>query len=468
MVRGQFLDRQQPSRESTACGSLRAGHGGSILIAMQLHPASSLDTIVTSHSGPLEGEVAVPGAKNSVLKLMAATLLADGTHLLTNVPVIDDVMIMADLLGALGLSITVLPPAPGEVGQHLSIVNNGAIRPVAPFELADRIRASVNLVGPLLGRFGEIDIALPGGDDFGGRPIDMHLRGLEAMGAVFDVTSEGIVGRCSRLHGADIEFEFPSVGATENILMAAVTAEGTTTIANAAREPEIVDLCAMLRKMGCRIEGVGTSDLVVHGVEARSLQAVTHRVVTDRVQAATYIAAVGMCGGTVRVQHAVAEHMGMMLSRFTDMGIAFRIDPEGITATCHDRLHSIDVATLPYPGVATDYKPLIVAMLSVADGVGIVTENLYPGRFRYVDELRKLGADIAIDGHHATVRGVERLHGASVVAPDIRAGAALVVAGLAAQGITEIGDVFHIDRGYDDIVGRLASLGASISRICRD
>ena len=432
---------------------------------MLFNPATRQDVIVASHSGPLSGQVVVPGAKNSVLKLMAATLLADGVYRLTNVPIIDDVDIMADLLGALGLRITKHVAAPGEVGQHLEIVNTGAIVPVAPFELADRIRASVNVVGPLLGRFGEIDIALPGGDDFGGRPIDMHLRGLEAMGATFDVTQEGIVGRCARLHGADIEFEFPSVGATENIVMASVVADGTTTIRNAAREPEIVDLCEMLKKMGCRIEGIGTSTLVIHGVSVASLQAVSHCVVTDRVQAATYIAAVGMCGGTVRVERAVSEHMGMMLSRFADMGIRFQIDPDGLVASAPERLTSLDVATLPYPGVATDYKPLIVAMLSIADGVGIVTENLYPGRFRYVEELRKLGADITIDGHHAVVRGVDHLRGANVVAPDIRAGAALVVAGLAAQGMTEIGDVFHIDRGYDDIVGRLASLGASITRI---
>jgi UDP-N-acetylglucosamine 1-carboxyvinyltransferase len=293
----------------------------------------------------------------------------------------------------------------------------------------------------------------------------MHLRGLEAMGATFDVTPDGIVGRCARLSGAVIDFDFPSVGATENILMAAVVAGGTTVIKNAAREPEIVDLCSMLRAMGCRIEGIGTSTLTVQGVEPRSLQAVTHEVVTDRVQAATYIAAVAMCGGSIRVSRANAEHMGMMLSRFTDMGITFAIDTNGITATAPHQLTSIDVSTLPYPGVATDYKPLIVAMLSVANGVGIVTENLYPGRFRYVEELRKLGADITIDGHHAVVRGVEHLVGAPVVAPDIRAGAALVVAGLCAQGITEISDVFHIDRGYDDLVGRLAGLGASVSRI---
>jgi UDP-N-acetylglucosamine 1-carboxyvinyltransferase len=221
----------------------------------------------------------------------------------------------------------------------------------------------------------------------------------------------------------------------------------------------------MLRKMGCRIDGIGTATLTITGVDPSSLQAVTHEVVTDRVQSATYIAAVGMCGGTIRVARANAQHMGMMLTRFTDMGMVFDIDDEGITATAPDRLTSVDVSTLPYPGVATDYKPLVVAMLSIANGVGIVTENLYPGRFRYVDELRALGANIEIDGHHAVVRGVEHLTGATVVAPDIRAGAALVVAGLAASGITEIGDVFHIDRGYDDIVGRLSALGASISRV---
>ena len=423
------------------------------------------DVIVVAQSGPLAGEVVVPGAKNSVLKLLAATLLADGRYTLTNVPVIEDVVIMADLLRAVGLEISFSQAPAGETGQHLSIYNSGAITPVAPFELADRIRSSVNLVGPLLGRFGQVDIALPGGDDFGGRPIDMHLRGLEAMGAEFETSSEGIVGRCAHLVGAEVVFDFPSVGATENVLMAAVVADGVTTIRNAAREPEIADLCNMLRKMGCRIDGIGTATLTITGVVPSSLQAVTHEVVTDRVQSATYIAAVGMCGGTIRVARANAQHMGMMLTRFTDMGMVFDIDDEGITATAPDRLTSVDVSTLPYPGVATDYKPLVVAMLSMANGVGIVTENLYPGRFRYVDELRALGANIEIDGHHAVVRGVEHLTGATVVAPDIRAGAALVVAGLAASGITEIGDVFHIDRGYDDIVGRLSALGASISRV---
>jgi UDP-N-acetylglucosamine 1-carboxyvinyltransferase len=433
--------------------------------AVPAHIAVPKEVIVASHSGPLSGEVIVPGAKNSVLKLMAAALLADGTTVLRNVPVIADVDIMADLLVALGLKIDYLDPSQGEVGQRLHIHNNRLITPFAPFELADRIRASVNVVGPLLSRFGEVTIALPGGDDFGGRPIDMHLRGLEAMGAAFDIEDNTVFGNCDRLHGADITLEFPSVGATENILTAAVLADGVTTIRNAAREPEIVDLCSFLSAMGARISGTGTSVITVTGVERDALIAANHEVVTDRVQAATYMAAVAMCGGDVFVRRAVPAHMEMLLSRYADMGMTVTPDAEGIRVECHDRLHSIDVATLPFPGVATDYKPLLVAMLSIADGTGIVTENLYPGRFRYIEELRKLGADVTIDGHHAVVRGVENLRGGVVSAPDIRAGAALVVAGLSARGMTEIHDVHHIDRGYDDLVGRLAGLGGVISRV---
>ena len=434
---------------------------------MAFESGAGNDVIVTSTSGPLSGEVTVPGAKNSVLKLMAATLLADGTHTLTNAPVIVDVEIMADLLRELGLVISFDPAAPGETGQRITIVNNGRITPVAPFELADRIRASVNVVGPLLGRFGHVDIALPGGDDFGGRPIDMHLRGLEAMGAEFQASSGSVIGRCGRLRGADIVFDFPSVGATENILMAAVVAEGVTTIRNAAREPEIVDLCVMLRQMGARIEGAGTDVITVTGIDASVMQAVTHEVVTDRVQVATYMAAVAVCKGDIIIRRARLEHMGMLVERFTEMGVTIEAIEGGARVSCHGPLNPVNVSTLPYPGFATDYKPLVVIMLAMSTGTGIVTENLYPGRFKYVEELRKLGTDIEIDGHHAIVRGVEHLHGAIVNAPDIRAGAALVVAGLAAQGITEIHDVHHIDRGYDDIVGRLASLGASVSRIRR-
>lgn len=417
------------------------------------------DRIVIRRAAPLRGEVVVPGAKNSVLKLMAATLMADGVYCLSNVPTIADVRIMSDLLEAIGVSTTF-----GD-DRSITMTNHGNITPVAPYELVERIRASINVLGPLLGRCGEVRLSLPGGDDFGSRPIDMHLKGLEAMGATFELRHGYVEATADRLHGADITLEFPSVGATENILTAAVHAKGTTVIDNAAREPEIADLCAMLTTMGADIEGAGTSTLVVHGVEHGSLRAADHAVVTDRIQAATYIAAVGVCGGEVVLRGARAEHMDMLLRRFADMGVTVTSAGDGLAVWVDDRLRSIDVATLPYPGIATDYKPLIVTMLSVADGVGIVTENLYPGRFRYVEELQRLGADIRTDGHHAVVRGVPRLSGAPVRAPDIRAGAALVVAGLAAEGETVVSGVHHVDRGYDDLVGRLVGIGADIQRI---
>lgn len=416
------------------------------------------DQILVHRSGPLHGEVVVPGAKNSVLKLMAATLLADGVHTLTNVPDIADVQIMSDLLAAIGITTT--SAAPGE----LTMVNSGDITPVAPYELVERIRASINVLGPLIGRFGYVKLSLPGGDDFGSRPIDMHLGGLEAMGATITIEHGYVEARADRLLGADITFEFPSVGATENILTAAVHAKGTTVIDNAAREPEIADLCTMLVSMGADIEGIGTQTLVVHGVEPGELRATQHRTVTDRIQAATYMAAVAITGGELHLRGVRAEHMEMLLRKFAEMGLHIVPQHDGVTVRSEGRLRSIDVQTLPYPGIATDYKPLIVTMLSVADGVGIVTENLYPGRFRYVEELQRLGADIRTDGHHAVVRGRPHLSGAEVKAPDIRAGAALLVAGLAAEGTTTITGVHHIDRGYDDLVGRLAAVGADIER----
>ncbi|MFM9137050.1 MAG: UDP-N-acetylglucosamine 1-carboxyvinyltransferase, partial [Actinomycetota bacterium] len=335
---------------------------------------------------------------------------------------------------------------------------------VAPFELVDRIRASINLLGPLLARYGRADIAMPGGDDFGSRPIDLHVIGLEKMGAHFDLDRDGVRATATSLVGAHVELPFPSVGATENILMAAVLASGTTVIDNAAREPEIGDLCSMLIDMGARISGIGTDRLEIVGVDPTAMHAVDHDVVSDRVQAATYIAAVAVARGDVVVHGARAEHMEMLLNRFADMGVAVTPVDGGLRVVSNARLTSIDFSTLPYPGIATDYKPLLVGMLAVADGVGVATENLYPGRFRYVDELVKLGANVRIEGHHAIVRGVEALHGSAVSAPDIRAGAALVVAGLVAEGETVIDNIQHIDRGYDDLVGRLAALGANVTR----
>ena len=411
-------------------------------------------------SASLHGEVVVPGAKNSVLKLMAAALLGDGHFELSNAPDIADVGIMAELLRSIGLRIDI---EPGTGLVHID--NPGALTPVAPYELVERIRASINVLGPLLTRCGHVVLSLPGGDDFGSRPIDMHIKGLEAMGATFKFSHGNVEAFADRLHGAEVTFEFPSVGATENILTAAVLADGVTTIVNAAREPEIIDLCEFLIAMGAQIDGVGTPILTVTGVEPHELHGCEHETVPDRIQAATYVGACAVAGGSIDIVNARPGHMSMVLRRFVDMGLSFESLPYGLRVTATERLRATDVATLPYPGIATDYKPVIVAMLAVAEGVSIVTENLYPGRFRYVEELQRLGADIRTTGHHAVVRGAARLSGAPVKAHDIRAGAALVVAGLAAEGETTISGVHHIDRGYDDLVGRLRAVGADVERI---
>lgn len=417
------------------------------------------DVIRVRGAGPLSGRVGVPGAKNSVLKLMAASVLADGEHEITNAPAIADVAIMGDLLQALGVHVE----RPAATTVRLRVT--GDVEPVAPYELVERIRASVNVLGPLLTRFGRVRLALPGGDDFGPRPIDMHIAGLEAMGAQFKFSHGDVEATATRLRGAEITFDFPSVGATENIMTAAVLAEGTTTIRNAAREPEIVDLAQYLVKMGACISGAGSSQITIVGVEQGSLRPVQHRTVPDRIQAATYLASVAVAGGSIEIEDAIAEHMTMVLERFSDMGMTITAGDGLLRVTAPERLRAVDIATLPYPGIATDYKPLVITMLSVAEGVGIVTENLYPGRFRYIEELQRLGADIRTAGHHAVVRGVPRLSGAPVRAHDIRAGAAMVVAGLAAEGTTTITGVDHIDRGYEDLVGRLRDVGADIERI---
>ena len=390
---------------------------------------------------------------------MAATLLAEGEFVLTNVPAIADVETMSELLGALGVKSKWLGP------HEISLTNSGNISTEAPFEHVDKIRASINVLGPLLTHYGQALINWPGGDDFGGRPIDLHISGLEKMGATIEQNLLNINAYAKELHGAEIELSFASVGATENILTAAIYAKGTTVIDNAAREPEIGDLCNMLVAMGAQIEGIGTSRLVIHGSKKGSLRGVRHAVINDRVQAATYIAAVAIAGGDVQVRGARPEHMEMVINKYTQMGVSIYPQRDGLRVTAPERLSAIDFATLPYPGIATDYKPLLVAMNSISSGVGIVTENLFPGRFRYIEELCKLGADIRIDGHHAVIKGVDHLIGTAVTAPDIRAGAALVVAGLAAHGETVISEIHHIDRGYDDLVGRLSGLGADVTRV---
>jgi UDP-N-acetylglucosamine 1-carboxyvinyltransferase len=425
-----------------------------------------MGSITVRPGSPLAGTVTVGGAKNSVLKLMAATLLAEGEYELTNVPGIVDVELMRELLAPLGVRSERAADDP----RTLRLSSPSEPGWVAPPDVVRRMRASTAVLGPLLARCGRARLALPGGDDFGSRPIDFHIAGLEALGARFTIRDDELEAVADDgLRAADIVLGFPSVGATENIVMAATLAKGTTTLDNAAREPEIVDLCHFLTAMGAQIEGVGSPTVVVHGTPWGELHGATHRVVADRVEAATYLAAVGLAGGDIVVRDARSEHMEVLLRKLRAMGLSVVAAPdgEGVRASGpveSARLCSTDVATLPYPGVATDYKPLITAMLSVADGVGIVTENLFAGRFRYVDELLRMGADIRTDAHHAVVRGVPHLTGTAVEAPDIRAGAALVVAALAAEGETVIDGVHHVDRGYEDLVGKLRILGADIVR----
>jgi len=415
-----------------------------------------VSNIVVRANGPLEGTVRVGGAKNSALKLMAASLLAEGEYRLRNVPAITDVDIMAELLTCMGLTVT--RPSPHEV-----ILRRGPeIGTEAPYELVERMRASIVVLGPLLGRTGHARVAMPGGDDFGSRPIDMHLAGLEQMGARFQVRHGYIEATTDQLLGARIVLEFPSVGATENLLLAAVLAKGTTIIENAAREPEIADLAALLNRMGASIVGVGTSTLEIEGVP--DLEPADHTVIPDRIEAATYLAAVALAGGEITIEGARPDHMDMFIQKLGDMGVRIAPSSSGLWALANRRLSAVDVSTLPYPGIATDYKPLFVTMLSVAEGVAIVTENLFAGRFKYVSELIRMGADIRTEGRHAVVRGVPRLSGAPVRASDIRAGAALVVAGLAAEGETVVAAAEHIDRGYEDLPGRLRSLGADVRR----
>ena len=415
-----------------------------------------MDRILVRPSGPLSGDVKINGAKNSALKLMAACTLAQGTYLLKEVPDITDVQSMAELLRSMGLTVRNLE------NNQIEIVNPGDITPEAPYEQIEKMRASIVVLGPLVSTYGKARVALPGGDDFGPRPIDMHLKGLEALGVRFSSEHGYIEAEAERLIGSRVVLDFPSVGATENIMMAAVRAEGETIIENAAREPEIADLAAFLNRMGAKVLGAGSSTVTIQGVD--NLVAVEHTVIPDRIEVATYLSAVGIAGGEINLLGARADHMDMLCQKLGEMGMRISSDSTGLWAMASKGLQSIDLATLPYPGLATDYKPFLVAMLSVADGVGIVTENLFSGRFRYVDELIRMGAEIRTEGHHAVIRGVPKLSGAPVRAHDIRAGAALVTAALKADGETEIRDPHHIDRGYEDLVGKLKSLGADIDR----
>ncbi len=415
-----------------------------------------MSAIVVEGGARLQGTVGVRGAKNAVLKEMMSALLAPGRHRLTNVPTILDVELMCQVLEHIGCRV--------EQGDHeLWVVVPDEINPEAPIELVRQMRASIVVLGPLLARAGEARVALPGGDDLGARPIDMHLSGLEAMGAYFELVHGELMGRVDgRLKGTEIELPFPSVGATENLLFAGATAEGETVIVNAAREPEIQDLIVQLAAMGADIEGGGTSLVTVTGVE--ELSPVEHKVIPDRLEAGTFAVGAAITGGDVTVTGCSTADLRMELKKLEEAGCEVERGDGWLRVRGPDRPEPVDFATLPFPGFHTDMHPQMVALLSIASGTSVITENLYDSRFRYVGELARMGADITTESQHAIVRGVETLSGCPVLAPDIRAGAALVLAGLRAEGTTTVGDAEHIDRGYEDFTGRLTALGAGIER----
>ncbi|MDP3972094.1 MAG: UDP-N-acetylglucosamine 1-carboxyvinyltransferase [Candidatus Nanopelagicales bacterium] len=407
----------------------------------------------------LVGDVTVGGAKNSALKLMAAALLAPGKTTLRRVPDILDVRVMAELLRRLGCEVT-----QEEGGSVVEIDVPEKLRHQADYDLVRRMRASICVLGPLVARCGQAEVALPGGDAIGSRGVDLHVAGLERLGV--DVRAEHgyLLARTSdAMRGASIWLDFPSVGATENILMAAVLAKGTTVIDNAPREPEIQDLCRMLVGMGAVIDGIGSATLEVTGVER--MHPVEHATVSDRIVAGTWAVAAVMTQGEVRVREAVPGHLEMALDKLVTAGARVELTFDGFEVSMEGRPHAVDVVTLPYPGFPTDLQPQFIALNAIAEGAAMVTENLFDGRFRFVQELRRLGAQVQTDGHHALVRGVPRLSGAPVEATDVRAGAGLVLAGLVADGLTRVYDVSHIDRGYERFVPDLQALGAIIQRV---
>ena len=411
-------------------------------------------------SRPLRGTATVGGAKNSALKLMAAALLAPGRTVLTNVPDILDVAVMARLLERLGCTVEVEHDAEGRVS--IDVPEDLSFE--APYDLVRRLRASISVLGPLLARCHRARVALPGGDNIGSRGLDMHITGLRELGATVGIEHGYVVAEApGGLSGAPLWLDFPSVGATENLLMAAVLTPGRTVIDNVAREPEIADLCRMLVEMGARVDGISTSTLTVEGVDR--LRPVEHATVPDRIVAGTWAFAAAIAGGDLEVRGGRAQHLDIVLDKMVSAGAEVEVYDVGFRVHVDRRLDAFDVVTLPYPGFPTDLQPFAMALAAVSDGTAMITENVFEARFMFAQELARLGADLRTDGHHAVVRGRPSLSGAPVVAHDIRAGAALVLAGLAAEGTTEVAETHHIDRGYPRFAEALAGLGADVTRV---
>ena len=407
----------------------------------------------------LAGTVRVSGAKNSALKLMAATLLAPGKSTITNLPEIADVEYMAELLTRLGCSV--------EVNHQLSQVVIDVPQKLghrADYDMVRKMRASINVLGPLIARELIAEVALPGGDAIGSRGLDFHINGLTEMGA--QVTSEHgfVIAKASNgLTGAHITLEFPSVGATENIMTAATLANGKTVIDNAAREPDVVDLGEFLIAMGAKISGLGSHTIIIEGV--KKLTPTNHATLADRIVSGTWAFAAAMTKGDITIENGRADHLELPLDKLVEAGAVVTTTKNGFRVKMDKRPTAVDVATLPYPGFPTDLQPMVITLNSIADGTSIVTENVFEGRFMFVNELLRLGAKIQVDGHHAAITGINQLSAAPVAATDIRAGAGLVLAALVSDGVTIIEDAFHIDRGYPDFPTQLQSLGADVSRI---
>jgi UDP-N-acetylglucosamine 1-carboxyvinyltransferase len=413
-----------------------------------------MDRYLITGGVPLEGTVAVRGAKNSALKLMAASVLAEGDYIIRSVPSIADIYTMKAVLERLGCSVvfeagTLIIRVPEQIGAE------------APYDLVRQMRASIVVLGPLLARRGHARVAMPGGCNIGSRKIDLHLKGLEKMGATIGF-DHGYLDASGSLQGGDIALDWPSHGATENLMMAATLAKGTTVIENAARDPEIEDLAAFLVGMGARISGAGTPVITIEGVD--ELHPTEHDVVADRLEAGTLLIAAAATRGNVLVEGARAEHLDIVLAKLADAGADIIAANGGIRLSMQERPRAVDFVTLPYPGFPTDLQPQMMVLCALADGTSIATENVFENRFMFVDELVRMGADIRTEGHHAVIRGHDELQAAPVRAPDIRAGAALVIAGLAAQGSTELTGLEYIDRGYEALEETLSTLGASIER----
>ena len=407
----------------------------------------------------LSGTVRVSGAKNSALKLMAATLLAPGRSTITNLPAIADVDYMAELLTRLGCKVEV------DKGRHeVNIDVPEKLGHRADYDLVRKMRASINVLGPLIARELIAEVALPGGDAIGSRGLDYHINGLTDMGA--DVNSEHgfVIAKAPKgLKGANIVLEFPSVGATENIMTAATLANGTTTIENAAREPDVVDLGEFLISMGAKISGLGTHMIKIEGV--KKLNPTTHATLADRIVSGTWAFAAAMTRGDITIENGRPDHLEMPLDKLVEAGAVITTTKNGFRVKMDKRPIAVDVATLPYPGFPTDLQPMVITLNAIADGTSLVTENVFEGRFMFVNELLRLGAKVQVDGHHAAITGIDQLSAAPVAATDIRAGAGLVLAALVSDGVTIIEDAFHIDRGYPDFPSQLQSLGADVSRI---